>query len=265
MNHINVMANVAGNGGGIANFKQGELTLRQGQVSGNEATEQSGGGVFNDAGVVNIYGTAIADNIAAQIGGGVSGNHAESQITLDDVQLTGNSVRQYHGGGLYVQGEATLTACRVANNTASGHGGGINNHSICRLYNTDILANTATNGGGVANFQGASLTVENGSVASNEATGQAGGGVLLDVAQATISGTTFSENMAAQFGGAISLNSSQSSAVLDGVVIENNQAPTETAFTNFGTMTVRNSTISGSCKNHQNLIDDGGNSPLCSN
>ena len=176
--HINnghFLANTAGYGGAIYNLAWGAVEVVDSSLTGNEA-EFHGGAVWNDAnadihlytstlemnqagyrggavwshGTVNLDGTVIQDNQAADFGGGIY--LWEGFGTLDNSWLTLNTAGQ--GGGIHNEdgmlhsNESGLTA-----NTASGGmGGGIYNNGLTPsngmlMYNTTISANTASGGG----------------------------------------------------------------------------------------------------------------------
>ncbi len=127
-------------GGAIHNF--GLLTLANSTVSGNQATNSSGGGVSNDSGGSLTGGTMVIVNST------ISGNQ-----TLAD-----GSGPAGPGGGIFNSG-VSLT---LINSTVSGNKSGIS------PFNPD--------GGGVYNFKGAVKFI-NCTVASNQTgnTGRGGG------------------------------------------------------------------------------------------
>ena len=114
--------------------------------------------------------------------------------------LTGEAVLDVHGltftegiaefgGGIYVQGDCTLTLfeCTVSDNSA-WHGGGIHHHAIAttlRLERSSVMANRAENeGGGLWAFGGTVELVDSqveGNVCGDltEQLGAQGGGVFL--------------------------------------------------------------------------------------
>jgi hypothetical protein len=147
-------------GGGIDNG--GHLTLTNVSVVKNTAGD--GGGIFNDSGAKLTLG-------------GRSGT-----------SINWNTANGYGGGGIYnYKGSVTSTNAEVSHNSAAGTtvigGGGIFNHDG-NLWlgsrwtrGTSVNRNAAPAGGGIYQYGTAShLTIDNGEVNSNTATG-AGGGI----------------------------------------------------------------------------------------
>jgi len=141
-------------GGGIDN--EGNLTLTNDSVFKNTAGD--GGGVFNDAGAKL--------NLGGKTGTSVNDNTATSD-----------------GGGIYnYKGTVTSTNAEANHNTAAAGGGGIFN-SDGTLWlgsrftsGTSVNWNTAPDGGGIQNDGTvAHLTMDNGQVNHNSATGVGGG------------------------------------------------------------------------------------------
>ncbi len=173
------------------------------------------------------------------IGGGVdvdasSGN--ESQATLDNVHITGNTGT--YGAGLYIGTRAVVTltnSTRIEHNAASIHGGGARvwGKLVLTSWLGGITHNTAPHGGGVS-VPGGVLEMRPGHVGYNQATAASGrgggihvydggaitvtqssnvyrnsaydgGGIYADDARVTL-GAVIHSNTAANDGGGIYLN-----------------------------------------------------------
>jgi len=146
-------------GGGIDNA--GHLTLTNDSVVKNTAGD--GGGIFNDSGAKLTLG-------------GKSGTSINS-----------NTANGYGGGGIYnYKGSVTSTNAEVSHNTAAGGlvigGGGIFNHDGNLWLGSHFTSGTSVNwnmapaGGGIYQWDTAShLTMDNGQVNHNTATGFGGG------------------------------------------------------------------------------------------
>ncbi len=82
----------ADNGGGGIFNNGGSLRITGALVTGNVAdgASGSGGGVFNFGGQAMISQTTIRGNVANRAGGGIEAS-ADSETTLDDVNLNGNN------------------------------------------------------------------------------------------------------------------------------------------------------------------------------
>jgi CSLREA domain-containing protein len=169
--------NVRGNGnfpdnsgGGISN-QLGVLNLTNSIVRGNTAA--SGGGISNDSGVFNIKSSTVSDN-AATHGGGIanvptfnSGDGFDSDFSLTNSSVSGNIASE--GGGIYNYGSLTLTNSTVSGNIADtfldrfiyplGGGGIFNGGRSLVVTNCTISGNfTRFGGGGISNKGSAILT-----------------------------------------------------------------------------------------------------------
>ena len=91
-------------GGGVAVY-EGDFTMREGAVSGNSASSDTGGGggVFVIRGSFEFSGGKIAGNIANNSGGGVNANHG-SVFVMSGGEIAGNRA-VYGGAGVAVLGE----------------------------------------------------------------------------------------------------------------------------------------------------------------
>ena len=125
-------------GGGIDNT--GTMTLSDCTVS--QVAGTYGGGVTNYiGGTAVIIGCTIADNTAANQGGGIS---TYGPLKLINSTIAGNTADS--AGGIYVDaetGSTTLTNCTVTGNreTKDG-GGGIHAFGPTTLYNTIVCGNS---------------------------------------------------------------------------------------------------------------------------
>jgi hypothetical protein len=91
-------------GGGVAVY-EGNFIMREGIISGNTASSDTGGGggVFVIRGAFEFSGGTIADNIANNSGGGVNANHG-SVFVMSGGEIAGNRA-VYGGAGVAVLGE----------------------------------------------------------------------------------------------------------------------------------------------------------------
>ncbi|MEQ1564936.1 MAG: MopE-related protein [Myxococcota bacterium] len=162
----------AGTGGGGLSLDGGQLVLVRSEVRGNVAAE--GGGVWmTDAALVLDAASEIRGNTGAR-GGGVyllrstisGGTIADNQQSgvlvgpgagsaLVDLVLTGNTA--VWGGGLSVEGTASLSNVSVEGNTASWLGGGLavvestfGDPSVTLDPATAVVGNLSNGGGGAA-------------------------------------------------------------------------------------------------------------------
>lgn len=169
-----------GDGGAIA-VSSGGLTIRDSLFMSNVA-EDDGGALSILSGTFTDTGTLYTGNEAVR--GGAMLLEA-AQVTLSDVEISGNTARD-DGGGMEILGGGGITIQRVTitTNAAGGTGGGISIVDLADatsvLRNLIIQDNTAASGGGIsATGSVASVLLVNNTIVSNEATGQ-GSGVYLD-------------------------------------------------------------------------------------
>lgn len=188
------LGNQAAQGAGIyLAFSSMDFT---GNISNNLATGQ-GGGVFADAGTINLSNARIGGTQSNQpnqlgpnghLGAGLylsNGTQAtiqESQIAANSFQTTGFT----YGGGLYLIGSSSailidsIIEHHTAPSTSDGRGAGIYiSASDLVLDGSDVISNTAgTAGGGIRIYNGGSLDVINGSlIQDNHALNGPGGGI----------------------------------------------------------------------------------------
>jgi hypothetical protein len=108
-------------GGGIDNV--GQATLNYCEVYGNSAN--LGGGIANDSNsaAMSISNSDVYSNTAATDGGGI---WVQGQLTMTGGSLTNN--RAVNGGGIYIDSTApnsvTMTGVAIKNNNGTTAGGG---------------------------------------------------------------------------------------------------------------------------------------------
>lgn len=223
--------NTAAVGGGAyiaGNFAA--LTLNgSATVSGNEAST-NGGGVAAFAGsTVEVAGDAfVTENIAALNGGGVLVSDDGTQLSVSDNGAITKNTATY-GGGAYVTalGAFTMLKGSVSVNTATSDGAGVYvNGATLSIEGGSLYGNTANNGGAVyvsANNNGV-FTMSGGSIGGdgNAAnTAALGGGVYIAGGNVTISSGSITGNTATTNGGGVYLNAGNLS-IKDNPVINNN-------------------------------------------
>lgn len=192
--------------------------------------------------------------------GGVAGNGGginleDSELSLVNVTVSGNSAGAT-GGGIYVDdGRLFLTKSTVSGNSSSVHGGGIYNDGQVSLANSSVRDNSAVgSGGGIYNIS-SDLTIQSSTIQGNEALGLAddfeGGGGIYNVGDGAVSitGTTIAGNRASEAsgGGLFNVNTStQSTSVTSSTISGNSAAVFGGGIYNNNAATVAvNSTISG--------------------
>ncbi|MBK1833619.1 beta strand repeat-containing protein [Roseibacillus ishigakijimensis] len=274
----NNVANRAGGGIEDNAGADGELTVTDTILSSNNAgavpataAPGNGGGLhITGAGNATFTGGTIADNVAAQEGGGLW--NGSGLLTVSGSTLSGNEGQgpELHDGGgaifnnggtVEVKDEAMLTANLATG--AAGSGGGILNVSggTVTVRNSTLRGNVANRaGGGIEDqsgltegvailLEGVTLTENNAGVAP--ATAAPGNGGALHVSgpgNVTVMGGLVDANVAAAEGGGLWINTGL--LIVDGVTVSNNIASGNDSdqgggglFNEAGSIEVRNSSV----------------------
>lgn len=139
------------NGGGVRLEKNANFTIQNSQINQNTATY--GGGVSaNTASTVDMNGaeSEISKNVAANLGGGVNIDNANTVFTLNEGSLVQNSAR--NGGGVFASdyAQCLLTGGFITQNAAINNGAGAYLQGSAMILITDgkISKNTAQRSGG---------------------------------------------------------------------------------------------------------------------
>ena len=211
---------------GAVALANGTMTMTDGTISGNTASEYNaaGGVLVNGTSSLAMSGGTIADNTAKR-GGGVCVRE-NGTFTMSGGTISGNStavdsatIQQPNagGGGVFVEDNASfeMTNGTITGNKTNGMGGGVatavlsENDTVGggRFHMTGgtISDNTASCGGGVYSWSGRDRVVlEGGNIVNNTAHRQ-GGGVYVSHApwSITIKNALITANTAAIQGGGI--------------------------------------------------------------
>jgi predicted outer membrane repeat protein len=190
---VAVLNNVALSGvaGGIDN--EGQLSIDQSTISGNQALQgasgspiPSGGGIFSE-GTLTLTNSTLSQNHSDFLGGGIrnlqkmflanvtirdngavqgGGLHNNGCLSLVNVTFSGNHADGDAGGAIYWDNSGSFcdptlfaapTNLTIAGNRATTGGGGIYAQTAVALKNTILSANTAANCGGFVQSQGHNL------------------------------------------------------------------------------------------------------------
>lgn len=182
---------------GAVALADGNMTMADGAISGNTASEYNaaGGVLVNGTSSLTMSGGTIADNTAKR-GGGVCVRE-NGKFTMSGGTISGNStavdsatIQQPNagGGGVFVEGNAAfeMTNGTITGNKTNGMGGGVATAVLSesdtvgggRFHMTGgtISDNTASCGGGVyVSHAPWSITIKNALITANKATIQGGG------------------------------------------------------------------------------------------
>ncbi len=141
-------------------------------ANGNAGSSNSGGGIDNDGGSVNITGVTFSGN-SADSGGGIFNNSGSGMSsTVAGCTFSGNSAGSA-GGGIYTRGALTITNCTFSGNSATSFGGGMYNRGTVTLTNNTFLGNSAGNGGGMYTIS--AVTINNSIIAASVSGENCGG------------------------------------------------------------------------------------------
>jgi fibronectin-binding autotransporter adhesin len=253
---------VGGWGGGILNY--GTLTISNTVINGNKAVV-TGGAIVNQAdigqpGAVTIINSRIITNsatgtIGGQGGGGgiTSFNNISQtihpQLTLINTSLlTNTGTTAGYGGGLYVDGNTTLTNVTLQGNSASGGGGAYVHFGQLTMQGGQVVSNTALTGSGSGGgFRNDGLLTLNGVLASgNQTLGGGSGGAISSSSPFTVTNSTLTKNSSDSGGGAIWLAGPSALLLLNHSNLISNTSTYGAGVGGYGTYTVTNgSLISG--------------------
>ncbi len=203
----------------------------------------------------------------------LDGGDGTISVAISNVTITGGSAEDEDGGGIYVDGDATLSLSNsvVIDNHASdaGSGGGIyvedgTSATISGSNIGTVLSPNTTeeDGGGIYVGEGSSLTINGASTVTGNTAGEDGGGIYLDgnVQQPStlaITGSTISGNHAESDGGGIFVNDN-STATITGSTISGNSAGDDGVGEGGGLSVDGTATLSGTTVSDNHADDLGG-------
>jgi hypothetical protein len=124
-------------GGGLSNRGNGNLTMTNCTVSGNEA----------------LGGSVPGYNIYSRLGSG-GGISSAKVLTMTDCTISGN-MAEGDGGGIYLYHDtATVVDCTIAANAALYSGGGLEDQGTVSVTADTFTRNSANIGGAIDNYGG---------------------------------------------------------------------------------------------------------------
>ena len=248
-------------------FDGNKAVMHNGALPGNTAPGFGGALLIIAGSTVHVDNGQFRNNIAGNSGGAIY-NDRDSQLVITSSQFAANQAQGLfaggggYGGAIASEGNVTLSNSTLASNASKEGGGALStNVGNATISNSTLSNNSSKNGAGAVAYSG-TLAVTDTVLGSNTAT-QWGGGLLNDTAQTTLTRVTLTGNHAF-YGGAFSNNNVAGRVSLDGSTINGNTASDGSAFVNFGTVNLRNSTVSGTCNNHATVNNQGGNTIGCS-
>ena len=183
-------------GGGVAALRSCYLTLQSVEITNNETTENVGGGMYVHEAAAAIYDSVIAENVATNNNGGLTG--VRSELIIERTEIRGN-ITPYSGGGLYLFDYcyAEITDTVFEDNQSESEGGGAYIYrSDVVLTNVSFLNNESLddNGGGLATTSTSTVTCDVCEFDGNVSSDRGGGVYLNDDSTGTFTDTTFGVN-----------------------------------------------------------------------
>jgi hypothetical protein len=197
--------NFTNHGGAI--FNAGTLTINDSILTGNVSLD--GGAIFNEGGsaIVNVNRSSISNNTAQNSGGGIMNRYGD--VNVVDSTLSGNAADidsesgSGRGGGLssYESGAAvSVTGSTISGNSAFLYGGGIYQASgTLTITSSTISGNSATDRGGglyARYMSSGAVTINHSTIAFNTTPGSGSSGAgIRSSNRAILNHTIVSNNL----------------------------------------------------------------------
>jgi CSLREA domain-containing protein len=188
------------NGAGVLNVSGG-LFITRSTITNNTAAGNRGigGGIFNSNGNVVADNVSITYNLANDSGGGIYNDGG--LVTIGSSLIDNNSLSSTgsDGAGIFTRNATVnLTAVTISNNTAcdSCRGGGLStwqNTSSVNLVDVTVRSNKAGFGGGLFNENSATMAVSRSTIADNTGV-NGGGGVGVGSGTVSLTNVTVANN-----------------------------------------------------------------------
>ena len=145
-------------------------------ITNGICTLSSGGAGISNNGTLTMEHVKVTSNTCAYSGAGVNLSGSSGEVTISDSVISNNTVSgNTSGGGIFSNSGGTVTLNRVeisGNSTPSGSGGlHIQGGGTVTLTNVTVSGNTAQHAGGITNTSSSTLTIRNSTNANNKLTG----------------------------------------------------------------------------------------------
>jgi len=233
-----------GNGGGIFDVHDGDLTLDDVSITG--CTAGNGGGIYkNGDGTIEIVDSTISDNYASQSAGALVSNGVGDLVITNSTFDSNTALYDGGVGKIGNDGNVTITGSTFQSNTSgsfyeyngnasytSGEGGAL---YITSGVTGNVLISGSTfsdnqalygDGGAIYAYNGGSFTISSSTFSDNDALYGGGGAVNANNGGSfTISSSTFSGNYSDSWGGALYMASdAQVITITDSLFVDNSSA-----------------------------------------
>ena len=241
MSDMNISDNRAPYGGGIR-VEKSTVELTNCKFKNNIADKNGGALYIDEKSTATLTGCEITGN-QARDGAGIANS---GTLTLKDCRIKGNIITDKGGGGgIWSNGEATLTKTDITQNNGAVNGGGVTNHKNMTLTDCTVSANKAANRGGGMYIDASGCTTVLNNCTLSDNVGKVGAGVNLYRGDLTVNKATMNNNIADEAGGGMWANSGTTAAFID-VDMSNNSCKTNGGCLNsHGTLSLERCTING--------------------
>ncbi len=176
-----IMSNTASFGGGLYGndpAARGAAQLTNSTLSGNQAVNNDGGGIYQLGGTVTLVASVLQLNTAFGSGGGLLQAGGVANVLISRIQS--NTATIENGGGIdQAGGSLSDIGSTIIGNRSHGDGGGIASYGATfNLLAGGLLSNTSANVGGGLYVEGGSGTLSAAALLFNQAA--AGGAGLYN-------------------------------------------------------------------------------------
>jgi CSLREA domain-containing protein len=199
-----ITSNEARRGGGIGG--QGKLTLFNGVLRRNRATQDGGGAYY--LGSALVLSSTVSYNSAGESGGGLAVTHGDMSVIASNLER--NTAVDGAGAFVTVGGKLVLDRVKVAYNRASNDGGGVYSEgggswpTSVQIKGSVFRDNSAASGAGALLAGANSVSVHRSSFVRNSA--WVAGAVYIPQTSVKFYNTTFSGNSAQSGASAIQVS-----------------------------------------------------------
>src|SRR5581483_2947070 len=161
---------------GNISLTSGELLYDGGDTATHALTLQGGGNTITQATANNRVIHDTANSLFTMSGLVITGGHApaaqagggifvQGAATISSSSITGNTAPD--AGGAFVNGNAIVTGSTISGNNAGGTGGGLYGNGTITLTNSTVTGNMSSNVAGGVRSDGGTITLIYSTVAGN--------------------------------------------------------------------------------------------------
>ena len=211
------------------------LTIQHGQAQGSA----DGGGIL-DSGTVSLDNVAVTGNRSGPVvmpnapGAGGGGIDVEGTATITDSTISDNSSGLNRGGGVRLgfgsTPTMTITGSTITGNTSTTNGGGgivTDGTGMATITDSTVSANVSVDGGGINEEGGGPVVIDNTTVSGNSspASNGLGGGISEEGGGTiTINQSTIENNTSGGSGGGITQEGGGAVTVTQSTIADNTSA-----------------------------------------